>query len=262
MYIKLRNIFGAISSVAVIFLFLKIPETFSSMLISRFAIEAERAYQIGKIFRIVFLLIAAVCVIITVTLEMVSQKSIMKAGKYRLLYYSYENMKRACEAKLVRKKYSLYECIQLDSYSEIAVYSKRTKRNEVTSVAIFRAYELTEEVLEQFEEKNAIIQSRCRNENRSKGLNSTNFNTINIYCVDLSSPIFEKLAIAPPAQSGTINVRLRAGISFNERTVYVSKLQNSEANKTIYPRYERAYAELCQILCLDRGMLIESGDQK
>ena len=236
------------------------------MLITR-DYKAEQAHEIADNFNFGCYVVATICLVSACVMEVICGKKALERGNYLSPYSSYEDLRKACNDNLFKKKYSLYQRITLDSYSEINVYTKH-KQGKLTLVALIGTDELTEENSEQFQEFITQIRKNYLSENPDLNGALRAVKILCVYSVNRTTSMFKRLVNITNEQSERV-VELKSGVSFDEGIVYITRLADRyehvergsrNKNYTLH-LYDVARCELCKILGLKKNMCIKQTDK-
>ena len=165
----------------------------------------------------------------------------VKAEKVSLELSSYNQFLDFLQGRLLQKGYQMQKSMLISPNEDVAVFFKIPRELILECVTIIRISELSDELLENSNEKITDILKEYYGCETIKGT----VNMISVFCVDRITSAFQKL-VNSNVQQGLKNGRFLVGVSFGSNTIYMARQKDGFA----IAKYKRLRREFIDIMNL------------
>ena len=191
---------------------------FPGFLILPFIIKSQTVcFTIFNTVFVLFFLDGVLVMVLTPILGGIKSKPV-KAEKIPLPLQTFEEFSAFFASALEGKGYVKQQTLPIAEEETVTLYIKSGGLWVLNCVAVIRVADLTEENLEQANEKITEILTAYYH---GKVITDT-VNMLSVFCVDRITPVFQKL-VNSNVQQGVKNGRLTVGISFGGKSIYIAK---------------------------------------
>lgn len=184
--------------------------------------------------------VSGIILMILLPLFGLKQKPV-KADRIPLPYNSFEEMVEFLQSVLSKNQYQSHELFLLNDQGSMLLFTRKKKLWELNCLAVIRIPELTDELLEQANNKITEFFVGYYGKERITDWISM----IALVCVDRITPPFQKF-VNSNVQQGLKNYRLPMGMSFGGKTLYIAKQKDGFAI-TKYKKLRKDFLDMLDI---------------
>ena len=201
-----------------------------------------------RTFKIVFYTVLALSAVTGITLMILlavfglKQKPV-KADSFPFPYKSFDELAEFLYSVLNKNRYQSHEPILLRDQCDMFIFTRKKKIWELDCFVVIRVSELTDDILEQANDKITEFLIGYYGKEHI----TDHISMITLVCVDRITSPFQKF-VNSNTQQGLKNYRLLTGVSFGGKKLYVAKQEDGFAIRK-YKKLKKNFLNMLNISC-------------